>query len=102
MLRKLLLLGLFGCFLATQGCLVAAVGYTVGKSKSEAADKEAEARLVDSYNRYKAEAEKANLERQKMGLKPEPIQSFAEWKLAHNIPTPAPEPKAAPSEAQRE
>lgn len=105
MLKKLFLLMLLGCFLTTQGCLAAAVGYTgyaVSKSKSEAADKEAESRLVDSYTRYKSDAEKANIERQKMGQKPEPIKSFAEWKLAYNIPSPAPEPKAAKPEKEKE
>ena len=96
---KLLLLGLLCCSLATQGCIAAAVGHAIHKSRSEAADKEAEARLQDSYNRYKADAEKANAERRKMGLKSEPVKSYAEWKQAHNIP--APETKAAPSEAKK-
>ena len=98
-MRKLMLVGLLGCFLATQGCIAAAVGTAVHKSRSAAADKEAEARLQDSYNRYKTDAEKANSERRKMGLKPEPVKSYAEWKQAHNIP--APETKAAPSEAKK-
>jgi len=105
MLRKLVSLMILGCFLTTQGCLAAAVvytGYAVSKSKSEAADKEAESRLVDSYTRYKADTEKANLERQKMGLKPEPVQSYAEWKLAHNIPSPAPEPKTEKPEQEKD
>jgi hypothetical protein len=79
--------------LATQGCLAAAVGYgayTYGSSKDEATQKETEARHIQTYNTYKADADKLNLDREKSGLKPQPVMTFAEWKLAHNITTPAP------------
>ena len=102
--KKLILLGLLGCFLITQGCLAAAVGYgayTYGSSKDEATQKEAEAKHIQTYNTYKADADKLNLEREKAGLKPQPVMTFAEWKLAHNIPTPASEPKAAPPEPKK-
>lgn len=97
MVRKLVSLIPLLCFLATQGCLAAAVGYAgyaVSSSKDEAADKEAEAKHIQTYNAYKMEMEKLNLDREKSGLKPNKIMTFEEWKLAHNIPTPAPEPKA--------
>jgi hypothetical protein len=90
---------LFG-MLITQGCVAAAIGYAgyaISSSKEGAAQKEAEARNIQTYNTYKADANKLNLDRQKSGLKPEPVMTFAEWKLAHNIPTPVPEPAAPPS-----
>lgn len=106
MLRKLVSLILLGCFLATQGCLAAAVGYAgyaVSSSKDEAADKDAQAKHIQTYNTYKMDMEKLNLDREKSGLKPNQIMTFEEWKLAHNIPTHAPEPqKAEPSEAKTE
>lgn len=78
----------------SQGCVAAAIGYAgykMGSSSDEAAQKEAEARHIQAYNTYKADAEKLNLDRQKSGLKTEPVMTFAEWKLAHNIPTPVAE-----------
>ena len=105
MLKRLAIICLLGSLLATQGCLAAAVGYgayTYGSSKDEATQKEAEAKHIQTYNTYKADADKLNLEREKAGLKPQPVMTFAEWKLAHNIPTPAPEPKAAPPEPKKE
>ncbi len=105
MIKKLILLGFLGCFLITQGCLAAAVGYgayTYGSSKNEATKKEAEAKNIQTYNTYKMDMEKLNLDRQKAGLKPQPIQTYEEWKLAHNIPTPAPEPKPAPPEPKKD
>jgi hypothetical protein len=80
----------------SQGCLAAAVGYgayALSSSKEEAAQKTAEAQHIQTYNAYKQDAEKLNLDRHKSGLKAEPIMTFQEWKLAHNIPTRAPEPE---------
>ncbi|MCX5888588.1 MAG: hypothetical protein NTY36_03955 [Deltaproteobacteria bacterium] len=96
--RVLSLLALVA-LLASQGCLAAAVGYgayAVSSSKDEATQKEAEARHIQTYNTYKADAEKLNFDREKSGLKPQPVMTFPEWKLAHNITTPAPTmPQAA-------
>ena len=64
-------------------------------SKDEATQKEAEAKHIQTYNTSKMDMEKLNLDREKAKLKPQPIQIFEEWELAHNITTPAPEPKAA-------
>jgi hypothetical protein len=103
--KKMLLLALLGCFLITQGCLAAAVGYgayTYGSSKDEATQKEAETKNIQTYNTYKTDADKLNLEREKARLKPQPVMTFAEWKLAHNIATPVPEPKAASSEPKKD
>jgi hypothetical protein len=82
--------------LLSQGCLAAAVGYAgyaLSSSKEEAAKTDADARHLQTYNAYKADSDKLNFEREKSGLKSKPVMTFAEWKLAHNIPTPAPEPK---------
>ncbi len=104
MLRKFVSLILLGSFLATQGCLAAAVGYAgyaVSSSKDEAANKDAQAKHIQTYNTYKMDMEKLNLDREKSGLKPNQIMTFEEWKLAHNIPTPAPQPKAAKPEQEK-
>jgi hypothetical protein len=82
--------------LGSSGCLAAAVGYGAYKyseAKTESADKEAESRLVDSYTRYKVETDKTNLAREKAGMKPLPVQSYAEWKVNYKTP---PAPKTAP------
>lgn len=97
MIKKSIGLIILSGLLVTQGCLAAAVGYgayTYGSSKDEATQKEAEAKHIQTYNTYKADADKLNLDREKAGLKPQTVMTFAEWKLAHNITTPAPEPKA--------
>ncbi len=96
-----LLLGLLG----TQGCVAAAIGYAgyaVSSSKEEAAQKDADAKNIQTYNLYKSDAEKMNFERERSGLKPQPVMTFAEWKLAHNITTPVPPPAAvsAPQAAE--
>lgn len=94
-----LLLGL----LTVQGCVAAAIGYAgyaVSSSKDEATQKEAEARHIQTYNTYKADAEKLNLDRQKSGIKLQPIMTFPEWKLAHNIPTPVPPPSTTTTTPQ--
>ncbi len=91
MLKRLAIICVLGSLLATQGCLAAAVGYgayTYGSSKDDATQKEAETKHIQTYNTYKADADKLNLEREKAGLKPQAVMTFPEWKLAHNIPTP--------------
>ena len=97
--RFIFILCLIG-LVPTQGCVAAAIGYAgyaVSSSKDEAAQKEADAKNIQTYNLYKGDAEKLNLERTRSGLKPQPVMTFAEWKLAHNITTPAPEPKKEPA-----
>jgi len=91
MVRGLAVLGLAFMVMSSGGCLAAAVGYAgyaMSKSSDEAADKEAEARIMDSYSRYQTEMARTNMEREKAGLKPQPIQTFAEWKVAHLPPKP--------------
>lgn len=100
-LRLIMALAFLILLPAALGCVAAAIGYgayAISSSKDEAAQKEAEARHVQTYNTYKSDAEKLNLDRQKSGLQPQPIMTFAEWKLAHNIPTPAPAPEKAATE----
>jgi hypothetical protein len=84
--------------LTLQGCLAAAVGYgaySYSSSKDEATRKEAEAKHIQTYNTYRADADKLNLDREKASLKPQPVMTFSEWKLAHNITTPVPPPEKA-------
>lgn len=99
-LRKLLTLVLLAGILATQGCLAAAVGYgayAISSSHDQAAQKEADAKNLQTYSAYKMDMEKLNLDREKSGLKPQAIMSYGDWKLAHNIPTPAPKPPKTPT-----
>ena len=84
--------------LATQGCLAAAVGYgayAISSSHDEAAQKEADAKNLQTYSTYKMDMERLNLDREKSHLKPQPVMTYAEWRLAHNITTPAPAPTPA-------
>jgi len=104
-LRQLLSILSLAALLTTQGCVAAAIGYAgyaMSSSKDEAAQKEAEAKNIQTYNTYKADADKLNLDRQKVGLKTEPVMTFSEWKLAHNITTPAPPPTAAATAPQKQ
>jgi len=91
MKKYILLCIVLALSVGAQGCLAAAVGYgayTISSSHDEAAQKEAEARNLQTYNSYKTDAEKLNFDREKVHLKPQPVMTFPEWKLAHNIPTP--------------
>ena len=101
MVRLVAIVGLLVMAGSSGGCLAAAVGYAgyaMSKSSNEAADKEAEARIMDSYSRYKTEMERTNMEREKAKLKPQPIQTFAEWKVSHFPAAPLKvEPKAEPT-----
>jgi len=103
---KAVLLGVvLAVMVSVSGCLAMAVGYTgyaLSKSSGEKADKEAESRIVDSYSRYRTEMEKTNMEREKAGLKPQPIQSFAEWKVASRIAPTVPEAAKETKEAKAE
>lgn len=107
-LKKLLSLILLAAILAAQGCVAAAIGYgayAISSSKDEATQKEADSKNLQTYSSYQMDMERLNLDRQKSGLKPQPIMTFAEWKLAHNISTPAPPPTAtttAPQEPDTE
>jgi hypothetical protein len=95
MVRVIISLMIFCGLLITQGCLAIAAGYAgyaISSSTDEASEKEAYARNIQTYNTYKLEKEKLNLDRQKAGLKAQPIMTFEEWKSAHNISTPTSEP----------
>ena len=96
MLQGIISLMIICGLLTTQGCLAVAAGYAgyaISSSTSEAAEKEAYAKNIQTYNTYKMDKERLNLDRQKAGLKSQPIMTFEEWKLAHNIPTPSHEPR---------
>jgi len=75
---------LLGSALLIQGCglgvFAAGVGYAVSSSKSSDADiAKAEADLQKAYNEYKLGMERINLDREKSGLKLQPIMSRQEW-----------------------
>ncbi len=75
----------------TQGCglgvLAAGIGYTVSASKKgDAAVAEAEAKLQQSYNQYKLEMERIDLEQEKNKMQPRPIMTIDEWLRWQAIP----------------
>ena len=77
--------------LACQGCgigiLAAGVGYAVSSNRdSTAKQKEAQAKVASAYSQYKVDTEKVNLEREKSGLQPSPIQTYQEEAESQCIP----------------
>lgn len=77
--------------LTCQGCgigiLAAGVGYAVSSNRdSTTKQKEAQAKVASAYSQYKVDMERVNLEREKAGLQPSPIQSYPEWAEAQGIP----------------
>ena len=67
-----------------QGCapamLVAGVGYAVSSGRRASAEMiKAKGEYTDRYNTYKLGMEGINMEREKAGLEPRPIDSFEEW-----------------------
>jgi hypothetical protein len=80
-----------------QGCLPAAIGYAAYKmsdAKTDAAEKEQRSKDLATYANYRVEMEKVNLERQKAGLKPNPIMTQEEWIGAQTAGRPAITPAA--------
>jgi len=90
------------------GCLVAAVAYNASKrsqAQSESAEKAQSSTDLRTYDQYRADMERVNLDREKAGLKPNPIMSQEEWisaqtagrpPIAPNPPAPTPPAAAAP------
>lgn len=60
-----------------QGCSVALVGAGVGAGIGAA--KYGSAKQKEAYGKYRTDMEKLNLEREKAGLKPNPILTYEEW-----------------------
>lgn len=56
-----------------QGCVVAAVGAGIGAVAYSTAQKQ------KAYAEYRTDAEKLNFEREKAGLRANPILTFKEW-----------------------
>jgi hypothetical protein len=72
--------------LCSTGCIAAAAGVAAlraSESRQEAAKTSAKASDTAAYNQYISQMEQVNSQRQKNGLKPEPILSFEEWKSTH-------------------
>ncbi len=68
---------LSGCAI---GILAAGVGYAVGQGRQGTAKQmEAKGKFLERYNTYKIGMENINLEREKAGLKPQPIDEFEAW-----------------------
>lgn len=60
-----------------QGCTAALVGAGVGAGIGAA--KYGSAKQKEAYGKYRTDMEKLNLEREKSGLKPNPILTYEEW-----------------------
>lgn len=75
MKTKLILPVLTAALLAVtcSGCLVAAVGAGIGASKYGSAQQK------KAYAEYRTGAEKNNTDREKSGLAPIPVMTYAEW-----------------------
>lgn len=78
LINKVIILALIlGCL---QGCMVAAVGAGVGAWKYGNAKKtEAQGKTMSSYNEYVLGMQNVNIQRQKSGLKPEPIMTYPQY-----------------------
>lgn len=63
---------LIGC-LPLQGCVVAAIGAGISAVSYATSQKQ------KAYTEYRTHGEKLNFEREKAGLKPNPILTFKEW-----------------------
>jgi hypothetical protein len=83
--------------LLCQGCLPAAIAYTgykVSESREESAKTQARAADLATYAKYRTDMETINLQRQKAGLKPNPIMEQDEWRAFQtanqSVPTSTP------------
>jgi hypothetical protein len=79
-MKKLLIVPIMGAFFMTPGCMVAAIGAGMGAAKwGSAKQTEAQAKTRTAYNEYTIEMQKINLQRQKAGLRPEPVIGYEEY-----------------------
>lgn len=68
--------------LAAQGCAAAAVGYLgykMSQGQTESAEKRQRSADLATYANYRVQMERVNLEREKCGLKPQPIMTQEDW-----------------------
>lgn len=76
------IIALLICVAMTQGCAAAAVGYMAYKlhdAKVESAEKAQRSSDLRTYAQYRVDMERVNLDREKVGLKPNPIMTQEEW-----------------------
>lgn len=89
-MKKLILL--LVTMFSLQGCVPAAIIYGAHKlseAKVESAEKIQRSTDLKTYTNYRVSMEKINLEREKAGLKPNPIMSQEEWISAQTAGRPA-------------
>ncbi len=82
------LAALLGC----QGCAAAAVGYMgykLSQAQTESAEKRQRSADLKTYADYRLGMEKVNLEREKCGMRPNPVMSQEEWIGAQTAGRPA-------------
>ena len=75
-----------------QGCAAAAIMYgahEISKAKMESAEKQERSSDLATYTTYRVQMERVNLDREKAGLKPNPIMSQEEWIGAQTAGRPA-------------
>jgi hypothetical protein len=99
-MRKLTALVIILAALATSGCAAAAVGYMAYKlseSRTESAQKLQRSMDLRTYAQYRVAMERLNLDREKAGLKANPVMTQEDWIAAQTAGRPAiaPPPETA-------
>ncbi len=90
-MKKAIALILLACLLLS-GCAAAAVGYLgykMSEAQTAAAEKRERSADLATYANYRVQMERVNLDREKAGLKPNPIMAQEEWIGAQTAGRPA-------------
>jgi hypothetical protein len=85
--RNFAISGVLMSLAASNGCALGVAAYGIHKTNETAVtntDTMNRAMTTQAYATYKSEAEKNNTEREKSGLKPQPVMSMQEWTVANN------------------
>jgi hypothetical protein len=88
-----------------QGCSAAAIGYMgykMSEAKTASAEKAQRSADLKTYAEYRVNMERLNLDREKVGLKPNPIMSQEEWIGAQTAGRPAIAPAKAIEERTKQ
>ncbi len=81
-MKRIVWIMALAALLAAQGCAAAAIGYLgykMSEAKTAAAEKAERSADLRTYADYRLGMEKVNLEREKCGLKANPIMSQEDW-----------------------
>ena len=83
---------LAAALITTQGCVPLAIGYgayKLSEARTESAEKVQRSSDLQTYAQYRISMERVNLDREKAGLKPNPIMAQEEWISAQTAGRPA-------------